>query len=561
MAAGRDLRRPLRGTKVPLRLAVLIATGVLLVPASTAPASGPPPFPPPPFLCGIFPWLDRLLGCPPPAPPPPPSVPPPSAPPATAPPTTGTPSAPASPTGLAAVPARPSSLAPSFVPDVLMVRFRPGTTGAEKQRVLADAGATIDHTIPRIGVVVARVAPASRDEVEARLRASPTVAGAEKDAVVEPLDTTPNDTHWTSQWGLRRIGLPGAWDRTRGASGLVVAVLDTGVDAGHPDLRGAVLPGFDVVGNTTDTSDVQGHGTSVAGIIAARSNNGVGVAGICWTCSILPVKVLGADGTGDMATLANGIVRATDAGARVINMSLGGPAGSAALDEAIAYAVARNVVLVAAAGNSGVSTPFYPAANPNVISVAATDDADRLYSWSNRGDWVRVTAPGCDPATAIGGAYVDFCGTSAAAPVVAGLAALAVSLQPSAARADIERAISETTDAAQSLARGRVDAPAALSALLPRKTTSWQLRGVLRSSSRVHRHVVAGGLVTSTLTATGHAPVSLSVADATGRVVGRASGARPLRIVRRLAAGTYTFTIRRKGAAATGYALTVVSRP
>src|SRR5262249_35982897 len=161
--------------------------------------------------------------------------------------------------------------------------------------------------------------------------------------------------------------------------------LDTGVDANHPDLRGAVLQGFDVVGNTTSTADVEGHGTSVAGIIAARSDNAAGVAGICWTCTILPVKVLGADGTGDMATLASGIIGAADAGARVINMSLGGPVGGPTLDQAIAYAVAKNVVLVAAAGNDGTSTPFFPAANPNVIGVAATDEADQLYSWSNRG--------------------------------------------------------------------------------------------------------------------------------------------------------------------------------
>jgi len=456
---------------------------------------------------------------------------------------------------------RVTSLTPRFVPDLLLVRFRPGTTAAAKQRVLADAGVTVDHTIARIGVVVVRVPPGRRDEVEARLRASPSIAQAEKDAVVESLDTTPNDTHWSAQCGLRRVGLPGAWDRTRGATGLVVAVLDTGVDASHPDLRGAVLPGFDVVGNTTNTNDVQGHGTSVAGIIAARSNNAVGVAGICWTCSILPVKVLGDDGTGDMATLASGIVRAVDAGARVINMSLGGPASSAALDEAVAYAVARNVVLIAAAGNSGVSTPFYPAANPNVIGVAATDDADRLYPWSNRGDWVRVTAPGCDPATALGNGYSNFCGTSAAAPVVAGLAALAVSLQPSAARADIVRAISETADPAEAMPRSRIDAPAALASLVPRKATSWRLRGLLRSSSRVHKHVVAAGLVTATLTATGRTPLVLTVADATGRVVGRASGATPLRITRRLTAGTYSFTIRRTSGGTTGYALTVVSRP
>ena len=565
---------------MPQRLAVLIAVAALAAPVATAAAAGPPPFRPPSFPCGIFPWLDRLLGCPtpapptPPAPPAPPSLPPTSPPPPPpSPPPTPPPPAPPSvpPTPAVIVPTGPAalgvagphtvSLVPRFVPDVLMVRFRPGTSAMQRDRVLAGAGVTVDHAIPRIGVVVVRMPPDRRDQALRFLRTSRWVARAERDAVLERLDTTPNDTYWGSQWGLRRIGLPGAWDRTRGGPGVVVAVLDTGVDANHPDLRGAVLPGFDVVGNTTTTTDAEGHGTSVAGIIAARSDNATGVAGICWTCSILPVKVLGDDGTGDMATLAAGIVKAVDAGARVINMSLGGPADSATLDQAISYAVAKNAVLVAAAGNDGVSTPFYPAANPNVISVAATDDADQLYPWSNRGDWVRVTAPGCDSAPGLSGSYVDFCGTSAAAPVVSGLAALAISVQPTAGRDAIMQAISDTTDVPASATKGRVDAPKSLSALAPRTVASWTLRGSLASTTRVHKHVVAAGVVTATLASAGRTRLSLAVSDPTGRVVASVSGTTPLRVTRQLPAATYTFTIRRLRAAKASYALTVVSRP
>src|SRR5262249_9266868 len=159
---------------------------------------------------------------------------------------------------------------------------------------------------------------------------------------------------------------------------------------------------------------------------------------------------------------------------------------------AISYAVAKNAVLVAAAGNNGVETPFYPAANPNVISVAATDENDQLYSWSNRGTWVNVTAPGCDPATAPGARYVNFCGTSAAPPVVAGLAALTVSAQPTAGRADVMRAITQSTDPLQSLP-GRIDAPKSLTAIAPTKATSWSLRGSVGTSpaSRTYKRVVA----------------------------------------------------------------------
>src|SRR5581483_1054459 len=142
---------------------------------------------------------------------------------------------------------------------------------------------------------------------------SGAVASVGRDQVLESVDVTPNDADWSTQWGLRQVSLPSAWERTRGAN-VVVAVLDTGVDATHPDLQGAVLPGINLVEPSAPPTDDNGHGTAVAGIIAARSDNHIGVAGICWTCSILPVKVLGADGTGDTATVARGIVRAADAG-------------------------------------------------------------------------------------------------------------------------------------------------------------------------------------------------------------------------------------------------------
>src|SRR5882762_4010004 len=169
----------------------------------------------------------------------------------------------------------------------------------------------------------------------------------------------------------------------------------------------------------------------------------------------------------DLDDLAAAIVRATDAGARVINMSLGGPAGAQTLEDAIGYAYARNVILVAAAGNSGVSTPFYPAAYEHVLSVAGTDQSDRLYPWSDFGAWVRVAAPGCNPAPVVGGSYAIFCGTSSAAPVVSGLIALGLSLRPDALPAEIVQAVTAETDALDALPRGRIDAPASLAALLP----------------------------------------------------------------------------------------------
>ena len=200
-------------------------------------------------------------------------------------------------TPLAVLPAAADRGGAGYVPNLLMVRFRPGLSPADRRRVLARAGAVADREIEPLGVVVVRTAPAGRERALAALRASPDVAGVERDAIVTKMDTTPNDTDWSDQWGLQRIGLPAAWEKTTG-SGVTVAVLDTGVDADHPDLRGAVLPGFDFTGSPRGAADVEGHGTSVAGIIAARSNNHQGIAGVCWACSILPLKVLGDDGAG-----------------------------------------------------------------------------------------------------------------------------------------------------------------------------------------------------------------------------------------------------------------------
>jgi subtilisin family serine protease len=410
--------------------------------------------------------------------------------------------------------------------------------------------------------------PQRREQVLARLETSSFVAGAEKDELVDELDTTPNDTDWSDQWGLQRIGLPSAWDQTKGAN-VTVAVLDTGVDAAHPDLQGAVLNGYDLTGSSAGTSDVKGHGSSVAGIIAARTNNHQGVAGICWSCSILPVKVLGDDGEGSVDDVAQGIVKATDAGARVINLSLGGPADSETLDQAIAYAVAKNAVVVAAAGNNASSAPFYPAASPSVIGVAATDETDRLYSWSDFGPWVRVNAPGCNPAPALAGNYAMFCGTSAAAPVVSGLIALAFSLRPDVDRDQVIQAVTTGTDPLTALPQGRIDAPATLSAIAPGKVLPAQphaarstFRGVLTSAHtwRVHEHVVGTGPVTGTVTFTPGSWVTLSIVTSSNKVLARVSGRTPLTLRRRLAAGAYWFGVATTGRAMTRYKLAVIAR-
>jgi subtilisin family serine protease len=351
-----------------------------------------------------------------------------------------------------------------YVPGELLVRFRPGTSAAQMDAAAARAGGSIAGAVADIGIKVVEVPPSRTQQALASLRSEPSVLAVEQDVLVSALDTVPNDALWSTQWGWRLVGAPRAWDATKGASTVVVAILDTGVDSSHPDLAGATLSGRDFVNDDADPADDEGHGTAVAGVIAARTNNREGQAGMCWACSVMPVKVLDASGSGKTSTIAAGIAWAADRGARVINMSLGGPAGSMAMQAAVAYAATKGVVIVAAAGNSGTDTPFYPAAYAGVLSVGGTTSSDTRYSWSNFGSWVLLTAPGCNTAPDLGGGYVEFCGTSSATPVVAGIAGLALSLIPAASPTQIAAALEQTATPVTGTAQfGRVNAPTMLS--------------------------------------------------------------------------------------------------
>lgn len=268
----------------------------------------------------------------------------------------------------------------------------------------------------------------------------------------------PNDPRWRSQWGPRRVAAPEAWTTTTGRRSTVVAVLDTGVDLRHPDLRGALVPGIDLVNGDADPSDDHGHGTKVAGVIAARSDNGRGVASYCWHCSIMPVKVMRHDGYGTTSTVARGIVWATDNGADVITMSLSGTAGTPVLQAAVRYAYRRGVVLLSSAGNNGTARKRFPAAYAEVVGVAAAMPNDSRRVSSSYGDWVDVAAPGCHATTARGGGYVGFCGTSSAAPAVAGLVGLAESFRPTASASHLRQAVKLASTRLGYVSYGRVDA-------------------------------------------------------------------------------------------------------
>lgn len=274
----------------------------------------------------------------------------------------------------------------------------------------------------------------------------------------------PDDPAWPSQWAERLIGLPRVWDVTTGDPATVIATIDTGVNP-IPELEGALVPGWDFVENDDVPQDTHGHGTRVATVIAARGNNATGLAGHCWRCRIMPVRVT----VGDSASperIAQGIYWAIAHGARIINVSLtrlGAP--NAAEELAVRYANDRGVLVVAAAGNIGAETLQYPAAYRNVLSVGATDDNDTLYFWSTRGPWVMLTAPGCqviaDAITPPG----TICGTSFTPAAVSGVAGLLVSRNPSLTVNELRDVLLSTAHPVAGVAYGRVDAAAAFERL------------------------------------------------------------------------------------------------
>ncbi|MGC8946471.1 MAG: S8 family peptidase [Anaerolineae bacterium] len=244
-----------------------------------------------------------------------------------------------------------------------------------------------------------------------------------------PPPVYPNDPYYAYgyQWGLNKIWAPEAWALSRGG-GVLIAVLDTGTDYNHPDLAGKVRTDIDrdFINNDSDALDDHGHGTHVSGIAAAATNNNQGVAGLGWEATILPLKVMNAQGEGSTAELVPAIYYAADQGAKVINMSLGG-AGSCPedLQAAVDYAYSRGVLLVAAAGNNGTNQTVFPANCTHVLGVAATNSYDTRASFSNYGDHVSVAAPGTSIySTLRGSGYGYMQGTSMATPFVAGLAAL-----------------------------------------------------------------------------------------------------------------------------------------
>ena len=345
-----------------------------------------------------------------------------------------------------------------FVPGELLVGFR---TGA---RLSVPAGRVMGSHRGLSAVRVKVDAGKSLDAAAAELRRNPDVLYVEPN-YIRRTTAAPNDPYFQfSQYGPQKIKADRAWDNWKPQAKVTIAIVDTGIEYAHNDLKNVLVRdasnnvvGYNALTRTSNANDDHGHGTHVAGIAAAQINNALGTAGVAgWNPSqadsgsfvrLLPVKALDVNGSGTDSSISDGITWAADHGARVINLSLGGPSYSNTINSAVQYAWNKGAVVVAAAGNDSVSTTFYPAGCPNVISVAATDATDTLSYFSNHGSWVKTAAPGSAILSTYKGSTGKLSGTSMASPHVAGEAAILMAHAPSQTNAQISTLITSNVDA------------------------------------------------------------------------------------------------------------------
>jgi serine protease len=320
---------------------------------------------------------------------------------------------------------------PEFEPNAVMVKFKAKASTSARKATVSKLKMTAETSVT--GKVVELTGDASAPELLKKAKADPAVELASLN-YVRRISTAPNDEYYGTDQAsyLSTARVSQAWDLSKSTGNQVVAVLDTGVDAGHPDLVGHLVTGYNAISPNSGPIDDNGHGTMTLGIIAAGANNGIGVAGVGWSTKAMPVKVLDANGSGYDADIAEGIDWAVAHGAKVINMSLGGPGDNPVLHDAIVRANNAGVAMVAAAGNDGTGATQYPAAYQQVIAVGATDAAGALTDFSSYGPWVDLAAPGRDilstgprQLTPAGFEPYWYCtGTSCSAPIVSGIAAL-----------------------------------------------------------------------------------------------------------------------------------------
>ncbi len=377
--------------------------------------------------------------------------------------------------GVLLLPALRAADPPDHVPGRLLAVSNREVDTDRMTRAFQLHGARLHKQIPALALNVLDVPEESSEAVMESLRQSGMFAYVERDYYAHLANgTTPNDPSFANQWYLPQISAPQAWSISTGSPSIVVAVIDSGVDGTHPDLAPKLVPGWNFVANSANTTDLVGHGTAVAGTVAAASNNNIGIAGVSWNSQIMPLVVVDTNEYASYSNIAAAIQYAVDHGAGVINISIGGTSSSSVLQSAVDYAWGKNVVIFASAMNNSSSTPNYPAACNHAIAVSATDSTDSLAYFSNYGSWIAVAAPGTNIlTTVVGGGYGYWYGTSFSSPIATGVASLALAVNPSLTAPALVSLLEQNTDDLgtpgfdTSFGWGRVNAYKVLTAVQP----------------------------------------------------------------------------------------------
>jgi hypothetical protein len=406
----------------------------------------------------------------------------------------------------AAPPEQRGKQAATWVKGHILVQPRAGLSDVEFDKALATQGGKAVGRLGSLDIYVVSLPPtASEQAVADALSHHPHVKFAEVDRLVPPA-LTPNDAYYGSEWHLQTINAPIAWNTSVG-SGVTVAILDSGIDPTHPDLVGQLVPGWNFYDNNSNTADVYGHGTLVAGVVAALGNNAIGVAGVAWGAKLMPVRVTDTSGIGTLSAFANGLTYAADHGARIANLSF--PVQSSASTQAAAqYFVNKGGVVFNSAGNYATLDSTPPSSS--LVSVSATGNTDVIASWSSYGPYVDLAAPGVGIwTTSLGGGYSAVSGTSFSSPLSAGVAALMMSVNRGLAPSQIVSLLeSSAVDLGSGgydydYGYGRVNAAAAVLAAAQAKAADVQPPSVAISSP-------TGGTVS------GIVPINVTASDNVG---------------------------------------------
>lgn len=384
-----------------------------------------------------------------------------------------------------------------FVPGEVIVKFKAGMNTSRHNMAHGAIKASVKHLIPKLGVQTARIPSGMRVmDAVAYYRSLPTVQYAEPNYKGE-YHYIPNDPRFGQQYGPTIIKAPQAWDITKGATSVVIAILDSGFEMNHQDMAGKFTAGWDFEDNDPNPGwdGEVNHGIHVAGIAGAATDNAIGIAGSGFDCRIMPLR-LGTVPTA--AASAAALIFAADNGAKVASMSYGRGAESSLERDAINYAWSRGLVLLASSGNDGTQNQSWPAAFTNVIAVGATNAADQRAGFSTWGPWVNVGAPGVAIWSHVeNNGYEAWDGTSMACPMAAGVVGLMWSVAiPGTTNAQIRQALESTTDPISNggFANGRINAQRACEAMDPGSATispvndvsMWQGSGQGGSATDLH---------------------------------------------------------------------------